>query len=64
MTDTVVDFASKVDVVKRRIEWIDRRMTELTEQNTAISKESNDLYRERQALIEAAKTFQKYLGVK
>lgn len=64
MTNSVVDFASKVDAAKRRIEWIDRRMTELTEQNTAISKESNELYRERQALIEAAKTFQKYLGVK
>lgn len=64
MTNTVVDFASKVDAIKRRMEWIDQRMVELQEQNNAITKESNDLFRERQALLEAGKTFQKYLGSK
>ena len=61
---TVLEFKDRVDAIRRRVDEINKRMAVLGAQNNANAKESNDLYRERAALEEAAATFQKYLGGK
>lgn len=64
MTVTVLEFKDRVDAIKRRVEKIDRRRAELQAQANVNTEESNKLYYEREALIKAAQTFQKYLGGK